>query len=492
VSKIKNLFKFEVILLLLTFFYYLAFVNKGLIFFDEGYFVHLAQRIFNGQVPYKDFSLAYGPTYFYILALLYKIFGPSILVGRFLSLFIGISIIIVAFFILNKLKINSYKIVVLSFLSLVSFGYPLINIPNVVWANVLLAFLLVLIYIFWLSNNRYRFLFLIGILLALSISCKQNIGLVLVILYTPLIFFAKKESLIQKTKNLVILHGTWVVLTFAWGYYFFLRNNLQGLFDFINYSRRFAANTAFSYPPLTFLFQPLGFFKLLPYYLPIILFFIILYLLFRKYRDWNVLAFSLTAIVGFFVSVYPQSDLLHCYPFLGMILISFLLLPIKTKPKFLVSAIVLITILAGFYLSIFGKSYRYGNYYYQFDTYLNLPRTQGILVTKFTAENVVRISQFINTHTSKNDYIFAYPDSPMLYFILERNNPSKDALYFLRIWHFYDDKVIISEIKDKRVKYIITDGAYKVDTDLSNFIEKQKQVLSAGQFIIFEIKSLGN
>ncbi len=484
-----NVFKLEVVLILLAFIYYLFFVNKGLVFFDEGYFAHSAERIFNNQVPYKDFSLAYGPTYFYILAFLYEIFGPSILVGRFLSLFIGISIIISTFLILNKLKINSYKITLLTFLSLVSFGYPLINIPNVVWVNVLLALLLILTYVFWLSNNKYRFLFIMGILLALSISFKQNMGLALVLLYTPLLVLAKGEPLIQKAKNLVIMHGTWIILTLSWIYYFFLMNNLQGLFDFINYGRRFAMNTAFSYPPLTYLLQPLGFFKLLPYYLPIMLALILLILLFRKYRNWSILAFSLTAIVGFSVSVYPQSDLLHTYPFLGMILVSFLLLPFKSKLRYLVTAIVLITIFTGFYLSIFMKSYRYENYYYQYDTFLNLPRTQGILVTKYTAENVKKISQFINTYTSKKDYIFAYPYSPMLYFILERNNPSKDAMYFLRIWHFYDDKVIISEIKNKKVKYIIVDGAYRFDTDLSKFIEKQKRVFDAGQFQIFEIRS---
>ncbi|MCL5435375.1 MAG: glycosyltransferase family 39 protein [Patescibacteria group bacterium] len=491
-SKIKNLLKLEVALIISAFIYYLFFVNKGLVFFDEGYFAHSAERLLNGQMPYKDFSLQYGPTYFYILAFLFKLFGPSILIGRFLNIVISLFIILTIFFILKKLKINSRRTVFLSFLSLTAFGYPLINISNIVWISVLLSLLSVLTYIYWLSSKnirQYRFLVILGLLLALSISCKQNFGLAFVLLFTLLVVFGGKETIINKFKNLVLMNGTWILATFVWVYYFFLKSNLQGLFDFINYGRRFAINTAFSYPPLTYLLQPLGIFKLLPYYLPVILFFIVLMLLFKKYRNWSILAFSLTAIVGFFVSVYPQSDLLHVYPFFGMILVSFLLFPFKPRLKYLVTAIVLITILTGFYLSIFMKSYRYESYYYQYTTYLNLPRTQGILVTKYTAENVMKISKFINTHTSKKDYIFAYPYSPMLYFILERKNPSKDAQYFLPIWHFYDDKVIISEIKNKKVKYIIVDGAYKFDTDLSKFIENQKKILDAGQFQIFEIRS---
>jgi hypothetical protein len=172
-----------------------------------------------------------------------------------------------------------------------------------------------------------------------------------------------------------------------------------------------------------------------------------------------------------------------------MVLVSFLLLPFKGKIKYLVMFTVSVTILTAFYLGLFTKSYRYESYYYQYNTYLNLPRTQGILVTKDTAKNVEKISQFINTHTSKKDYIFVYPYSPMLYFLLEKANPSKDALYYLRIWHFYDDKVIISEIKNKKVRYIITSGDYKFNADLSRFILKQKRVLDAEQFQIFEIKN---
>ena len=128
-NKIKNLFKLEFIFIILALIYYLIFVNKGLVFLDEGYFLHSAERIFNGQIPYKDFSLQYGPTFFYILAFLFKIFGPSILIGRLFAVFICVLIIAIVFLILNKLKV-SLGVIIISFLSLVSFGYPLINIPT--------------------------------------------------------------------------------------------------------------------------------------------------------------------------------------------------------------------------------------------------------------------------------------------------------------------------------------------------------------------------
>jgi len=328
---------------------------------------------------------------------------------------------------------------------------------------------------------------MIGILLALSLSFKQNFGVAFTILFNFLLFFGRKENLQQKIKNFLILQGIWITLTLLWVYYFFIRNNFQGLLDFINYSKRFAQTIVFSYPSLSFMFQPTGIFKLLPYYLPVLLLFLVLTLWFKKNKDFKIIAFSSTAVVGFFVSIYPQSDLLHVYPFLGMVLISFLLLPFKKKNQIFLRIIAVVMILIGFYLTLFTKSYRYENYYYKYDTYLNLPRTQGIMITKKDNDDIIKVSKFIENKTKKGDYIFAYPYSPLLYFILNRPNPSKDSLYFLPNWHFYDDKIIIGELKQKKVKYVITQGNYILDTDLSRFIQKQTKIYEFVQFQVFEI-----
>ncbi|MCL5113739.1 MAG: hypothetical protein M1372_01040 [Patescibacteria group bacterium] len=484
--KIKSLFKFELILIVLALTYYLIFANKGLVFLDEGYFLHSAERIFNGQVPYRNFSLQYGPTFFYILAFLFKAFGPSILIGRLFTVFICVLIIAIAFWNLNKLKV-SLDVIIISFLSLVSFGYPLINIPNIMWANVLLAFLLVLTYIYWLPQGRYRYIVAIGIFLALSLSFKQNFGVAFIILFNFLLFWGRKESLQQKMKNFLILQEIWISTTLIWVYYFFLRNNIQGLFDFINFSKRFTQTIVFSYPPINFIFKPTGIFKLLPYYLPVLLLFTVLIMWFKRDKDFKIIAFSSTAVIGFFVSIYPQSDLLHSYPFLGMVLISFLLLPIKKKKQFFLRITVAVMVLMGFYLTLFTKSYRYENYYYRYDTYLDLPRTQGIMITKKDSKDIIKVAKFIESETKKDDYIFAYPYSPLFYFILNRPNPSRDALYFLPNWHFYDDETIIAELEQKKVKYVITQGNYILDTDLSRFIQKQKKIFTAGQFEVFKI-----
>jgi len=118
---------------------------------------------------------------------------------------------------------------------------------------------------------------------------------------------------------------------------------------------------------------------------------------------------------------------------------------------------------------------------------LNLPRTQGILVEKDDQQAITKVASFIDNHTTKNDYIFAYPDAPLLYFILDRKNPSKDSLYEIDSWHFYSGQTILKEVKDRHVKYIITQRGYIYDSILSHFVQKQKLVLAIEEFKIFEV-----
>ena len=144
----------------------------------------------------------------------------------------------------------------------------------------------------------------------------------------------------------------------------------------------------------------------------------------------------------------------------------------------------------GFYLTLFREYERYQKPYRFQNTPLSLPRASGILVEKTTAKNLTSLSKFINERTSKNDYIFSYPYYPMIYFILERRNPSKDLIYEIRLWHQYDHQIILNEIKQKKVKYIVTSYGYVFDSDISHFITKQKEIFKNESFKVFEIPIL--
>ncbi len=486
VNKFIRKYSFEIALLIGTLIYYLFFVNKNLVTFDEGYFVHSAERILKGEIPYKDFSLQYGPVYFYLLAIFYKIFGTFIITGRFLNLTFCLLIIGSLLYLLNLLKIKSKKVILLVLLSAVSFGFPLINIPNIMWPTVLISILLIISSILFFQTKNTRYLFLLGVLIALLFSLKQNFAIVYLIFYNLIIILKEKKDLKEVFKNLLIINLTWGFLTFSWIYYFFLRDNLQGFIDYINFSKNFIASYAFSYPPITNVFKPFGFFKLIPYYLPIVVLIVTLILSFKKKVDWKIILFSLSSCLGFFVAIYPQSDLLHVFPFFGLILVSLIFLFYKEKIFKYIVVLILLSSAIGFYLTFFQNIYE--NHYLKDNSVVSLQRAKGILVEESQATTIESISEFLNKNTTRNDYVLFYPYHPLFYFIFERKNPSKDQTYYVRAWRFYDDDKIISEIRQKKAKYIIAYGPYVFDTKLSDFIISQEKVSSFRSVVIFKIK----
>ena len=50
--------------------------------FDEGSVLFGGLRVLWGDVPYRDFWTVYGPAQYWVVAFLFKIFGPSIIVER--------------------------------------------------------------------------------------------------------------------------------------------------------------------------------------------------------------------------------------------------------------------------------------------------------------------------------------------------------------------------------------------------------------------------
>lgn len=486
VSKFIRKYSFQIVLLIGALIYYSFFAIKNLVTFDEGYFVHAAERISLGEVPYKDFSLQYGPLYFYLLAILYKIFGTFIITGRYLNLIFCLFTIVSIFYLLNLLKIKSKKIIILVFLSVISFGYPFINIPNIMWPTVLISILLVIFSILFFQSKNNRYLFFSGVFIALLFSLKQNFAVFYMIFYNLLFLIKDRKNIKEVFRRLFILNLTWIVLTFSLVYYFFLKDNLTGFIDYINFSRNFIASYAFSYPPIINILKPLGFFKLIPYYLPVFVLIVTLILSFKKKADWKIVLFSLSSCLGFFVSIYPQSDLLHVFPFFGLVLVSMILLFYKDKVFKYIMVFVLLCIAIGFYLTFFQNIYE--NHYLKDNTSISLEKAKGILVEGSQATTIELIGEFLNKNTTKNDYVLFYPYHPLFYFIFERKNPSKDSTYYVRAWRFYDDDKIISEIRQKKTKYIIAYGPYVFDTKLSDFIIKQKKVSSFGSVVIFEIQ----
>jgi hypothetical protein len=77
-----------VIVFLVTYLFLAAGMSRRPGMYDEGITLTGAMRVAAGQVPHRDFYFIYGPAEAYILAGLFKVFGPSLLVERLFDLLI--------------------------------------------------------------------------------------------------------------------------------------------------------------------------------------------------------------------------------------------------------------------------------------------------------------------------------------------------------------------------------------------------------------------
>lgn len=481
----------SVILIVLSFIYYLLFVNRGIVIYDEGYYAHIAERILTGEIPFKDFFIQFPPGYFYLLALSYKVLGASILTGRFLTLFICLGIIYITILILNNLNADS-KLKILSVFAIVSFGFPLINnMALLAWISVFLSLCVVYAFI----NKKYL---LLAIFLSLLLFTKQNLGIYFLIVTNLFILFLLNSPIKTKLASLIKIDGIPLIFTLTWSLYFFgIQSSIERFTEFFEFNRRYLLIYPFSYPPLSMLFQSTGVFKLFPYYLPIIFaFFIVKEFLNKqslrsddlKKKNLSILYFSTISLVGLFGTLYPTSDLLHVYPFFGPFLVSSLLF-FKDKNLFRYWRMaVFILIGIGFYLTLFREYYRYQVPYRFQKTSLDLPKTQGIRVDEPLATDLALLNLFITINTKKEDYILSYPFAPMLYFILDRQNPSRFATYYPGYLTNEQEEEVLRDIKNKRVRFILTFLEYKFEKPISKFIQKQNLILERGQFKVFEVK----
>jgi hypothetical protein len=78
-------------------------IRQGIDPFDEGISLQAARRVANGEVPYADFTWAYGPAWPYMLAGLFKLFGgASLLQWRVLRVIADAGVALVVYALLRR------------------------------------------------------------------------------------------------------------------------------------------------------------------------------------------------------------------------------------------------------------------------------------------------------------------------------------------------------------------------------------------------------
>jgi hypothetical protein len=83
--------------LVTTLSYWLVFLGRGLDVPDEGLLLHVAERLADGQVPYRDVYFIYTPGFQYLLAGLFRMLGPSLAVEHALLFAVHVALVLVVY-----------------------------------------------------------------------------------------------------------------------------------------------------------------------------------------------------------------------------------------------------------------------------------------------------------------------------------------------------------------------------------------------------------
>lgn len=143
--------------------------------YDEGVIVYGAERVLQGDVPYRDFWGVYPPGQFWSVAALFKLFGSSILVERFWDMSLRAGIALMSYLIAARLASVRCALVVwtLSLAWLWAIGYP--GYPMI--PALLLTLLSSWFFISFLASSSSRKdLFAAGIFVGLTVAFRHDVG----------------------------------------------------------------------------------------------------------------------------------------------------------------------------------------------------------------------------------------------------------------------------------------------------------------------------
>ena len=143
---------------------------------DEGYFVYNSSRVFAGEIPYRDFSTPYTPAFFYLNALVFKLFGLEIVAMRLAMLVPRIGVLLLAFVLGRRVMPPAFALVP-AFVVLLDDWAPGVWESHPAWWSSFLA----LVSVWCVCRYRERGVFGWWVAACLvagaSFAFKQNIGI---------------------------------------------------------------------------------------------------------------------------------------------------------------------------------------------------------------------------------------------------------------------------------------------------------------------------
>ncbi len=391
---------------------------------DEGIFLYGAKRVLDGQVIYRDFFSHFFPGNYYLLALIYKLFGYSFSVAREAVVIIDCLINVLVFYL-------SYKALKAWYAILPPLFFLVLGFPNWMqfshyWTSELFLLVSLIFFLWYLETDKYYYLYLSGFLIGITTLFLQMPGVYAGILFLLVLLSLKFHEKVLWKLVINFTISAVIPLIIIFGYIAY-----KGAFgNFIQEE----ALIIFNLYPKTLAFDPFLFiFKgEYPYNLIIgtycflsVMGFLSLFIFIKHLKNITKVVLMGNSIL--FLSILHSMDLEHVLPYLPLFLIM-VFIPVRwlleyTKQKYIFVKYAMETIcgllLLWSFVSIKSNIHR-------IDTQAYHVNINGTHVWTFNEKQAYEINEFfpqIKKILNGDKNVFVYPYGPLIYVLLNLNNP---------------------------------------------------------------------
>jgi len=466
--------------------YYLSYYKYFKMDVDEGLLINGAMRVLSGELPLKDFH-QYTMGRFYVLALWFLAFGKSVAVERLFFVALHCTKNILAFHVSRKIMPLPFNLIPSALLMIIPGFWNKAFVGVVLLVNALLILL-------YLRDPKQARLVVLGLSVGLSVYFREDyagysfitVGFLILVLG-----IADKERMAEILKKwitfgLSVFVGVLPMILLYW-----LRDGLKDLVEGILQTVQLGHIESYGFkPPLLFLKWPIDIkdrgLGLSFSYLAILLFIVIGCILlgrFLKRRTENrTLDFSLLAVwmlaVFSFTHIWhwthefrvPQSGaLIHILWVYLMFIVFIQMKKIRNEKKTVFSlraTVLLVVFVAALAVQVFLVTYSlFGHAMVQYDgggislrsgVHREIKETEraGILPPARQAVTYSKILKHISTHTSPEDRILCFGESP-LYFLSDRKNATEFDNGRIPGYFPQRRKTFLAQIKTNKPKIIV-------------------------------------
>jgi len=505
-----------VVVAVVTILFQLLFFDRWISFMDEGHMLEYADLLAGGGELYRDATVYPLPGSFYLLAALYKVFEPSILLSRWIVTIEFSAFVTLAFVLVRRLVSPAYSVVLVVLMLLYRvWAFPHWHMYSYSTTSLLILLASAVVLVRFFDGDRPRDLMAAGLLFGLGVLFKQDYGAAaLVAMSVALVVNARTghgRAPASLTAAFVRFLAPASLVGVATGAYFAWRGLLGDLVQFtvLNHFSGMATYHYMAFPSLlplfgqdaalrnitgisshapailvtvdwqsvsdSFLFQHTTLYELavkLFYFGPrLFLVGAIVRLIVRRHalaggpersnylRELVLVAFGAALVL--LISLNKPQDYVHMavlyWPILCLSVVYAHDL-LRARPRLVAPVSVMAALVAVLVIAYTGKLVWLLRS--EHDTRLDLPRG-GIYVTAPQAETITALVHYVDEHSRPDERVAVLPYSPLINFLADRRGPHRSA-YIL--WPFPEipdrDRAVVDAMERTSTNLVVFDFVY--------------------------------